>query len=419
LFAFLTPVFQAPDEPSHLLYVNYLARQRRLPNQNVARDSVPGEGNQPPLYYALAAAITSAVKSGGGVEIHAEAYSKQHWWKELSDPDSTFASPQDRRAFYAIRVFSVGLGALTIVFVNLLAGMFFKDSLYGLLPGVLVATLPQFAFLSGALSNDNLANALCAASFYFMFRVLDNPAALRHYFWLGLCLGLALLAKKTALFLAPGLLLAFCYLLMSRREQSRSILQGAGLTVLMIVAVAGWMLVRNLRLYGDPLATHLERTMFADMLNERNLFSPYFWNEFPQDLFRSFIGLFAWMNIPLPEPIYAFYGSLAIFSFLGLLIHFKRERWNDVPGHFAIIFVLSCLAAVVHFNLQFTQPQGRYLFPALAVIAMLSTHGLAVFFQSQKRVRYRGAMLWGLIAALVVVDLISLAVFHQAYLTPN
>src|SRR5215218_1555243 len=59
-FNLTIPLFEAPDEQVHFLYVRHLATGRGLPRQ------VPGElesyagqqSSQPPLYYGLAAALT-------------------------------------------------------------------------------------------------------------------------------------------------------------------------------------------------------------------------------------------------------------------------------------------------------------------------------------------------------------------------
>src|SRR5712692_3036177 len=55
LWSFAVPVFEAPDEPDHWQYAQYLHEQKKLPFYN------PGfiEGNQPPLYYLLVAPFAS------------------------------------------------------------------------------------------------------------------------------------------------------------------------------------------------------------------------------------------------------------------------------------------------------------------------------------------------------------------------
>ncbi|MGH7337443.1 MAG: hypothetical protein ACREI7_07695, partial [Myxococcota bacterium] len=49
------PLFEAPDEPSHLHYAAFVHEHHRLPRQDPLE--VPGEGVQPPLVYVVAAPL--------------------------------------------------------------------------------------------------------------------------------------------------------------------------------------------------------------------------------------------------------------------------------------------------------------------------------------------------------------------------
>ena len=60
-FAVITPAGFGFDEDHHLRYVSYVARTGLIPNQDVADQSIPYEGHQPPLYYFLAAGCLRAL----------------------------------------------------------------------------------------------------------------------------------------------------------------------------------------------------------------------------------------------------------------------------------------------------------------------------------------------------------------------
>jgi hypothetical protein len=53
-----TPLFEGPDEPSHLHYAVFVHEYGRLPRQDPLE--VPGEGMQPPLVYWIAAPLLRA-----------------------------------------------------------------------------------------------------------------------------------------------------------------------------------------------------------------------------------------------------------------------------------------------------------------------------------------------------------------------
>ena len=56
-FGLNTPLFESPDEPGHYLFVRYLQAYGRLPVQTA--DFMSPRGHHPPLYYLMAAALTS------------------------------------------------------------------------------------------------------------------------------------------------------------------------------------------------------------------------------------------------------------------------------------------------------------------------------------------------------------------------
>ena len=59
IYSLATPPFEAGDESRHYAVVKYMADTGRLPVQEPGEAQIhwSHEGNQPPLYYALAAAL--------------------------------------------------------------------------------------------------------------------------------------------------------------------------------------------------------------------------------------------------------------------------------------------------------------------------------------------------------------------------
>jgi hypothetical protein len=52
LLVFVVPPGEAPDEPAHVFYVNFVAKNGELPDQ-YHHDKRITEGHQPPLYYFI------------------------------------------------------------------------------------------------------------------------------------------------------------------------------------------------------------------------------------------------------------------------------------------------------------------------------------------------------------------------------
>jgi hypothetical protein len=62
VYALVTPIFEAPDEPAHFEYVRYIALHRALPVE--PRPAFPDHiqtAGHPPLYYALGALVVGGV----------------------------------------------------------------------------------------------------------------------------------------------------------------------------------------------------------------------------------------------------------------------------------------------------------------------------------------------------------------------
>jgi len=62
IYNVVVPIFEAPDEPQHFMFVKHLADGKGLPVQGEAANSAwAQEGSQPPLYYLAGALLISGI----------------------------------------------------------------------------------------------------------------------------------------------------------------------------------------------------------------------------------------------------------------------------------------------------------------------------------------------------------------------
>ena len=426
-FALLTPPLEAPDETGHLAYVNFVARYAVLPNQTVPERAVVGEGHQFPLYYLLPAIATRLMLADDTVDLrpipnpasHGASARPGAFPKFVHVPDTMFLTRSDRLAFYALRLYSVMCGAVTVWLTWLIAGRIVLDRRSRLLAAFLVASLPQFLFISGAVNNDNLAIALSAATILALLTARATPSP-RNFALLGAALGLALLTKKTSLFLAPGVAMLLLQRLPAARRNVRELLALA-LTPAIALAISGWVLLRNQRLYGDPLGTQMERLTLSELVDRKGLWSVYWVDTFAPWMARSFVGVFGWMNVVLPAGVYALYAAVAAVGVAGAV---SMLRWRALPARTSLIALIavllaSCVVGVVWYNLTYTQYQGRFLFPVLPLIAALLAHGLGRALARIRSERLAGALVAGLVFAIVAADVASLLVSYAFYSRPG
>jgi 4-amino-4-deoxy-L-arabinose transferase-like glycosyltransferase len=333
----------------------------------------------------------------------------------LHSSGGTGPRPDDGTPVLLLRLFSVAFGVLTLAAVLALSRSYLAGP-WQLIPAIFVATLPQFLFASATISNDGLAILLVTLCLLFALRLLDAPARPRYYLLLGGALGLALLTKKTSLFLVPGLALLAGFLALRCPARRGRI---ALLTLALLATatlVSGWYFARSHALYGDPLGWAMEKATLAPLVQEKSLRSPYFVDWFPREFRESFVGRFGWMQLSLPAPVYTFYGLLLLVGAAGTVLAVLGRRFPAPQAFFATLFVLSCFGGIVAYNLTYSQPQGRFLFPVLPLVALLLGVGLRELLgRLPLPGPARAIPLAAVLGALVLVDGLSLVALLRFY----
>jgi 4-amino-4-deoxy-L-arabinose transferase-like glycosyltransferase len=314
-FAAITPVAFGFDEDHHLSYVSYVARTGSIPNQDVADQSIRYEGHQPPLYYFLAAGCLRAV----GIR------------------DAVAGS-------YLLRAFSVLLGTFNLALVFRVAAYFPLGGLWRLAPALFVATLPQFAFVSGMVSNDSLANLMATAVILSLLAIHRHPLQWPAYICLGCYLGLGIMVKKTTLFLIPGAGVVVGYLLWQTHGRRRLIALRSVVAMALSVMLSGWWFLRNRQLYGEWLGTAMEARSMHYIFDPKPLWSPYFIGRF-SDL-RSARLLFLETLLAIPALLPFCVGVVIVFTagLLGSVHAWRTNRRLLIPA--ATLIVAPALLVV-------------------------------------------------------------------------
>lgn len=429
-YALVTPAFEASDELWHYPMIQHLAAGNPLPVQ-VFDPALAGpwnqEASQPPLYYALGAALTFWIDQSDMAQVRRL---NPHVDNGVITPDGNnnlaihdpAADPWSGAllAIRVVRLFSVLLGGVTVWLTYHIAREAAPDKPEIALGAAGInAFLPMFLFISGAVNNDNLAVMLASLALLLLIRIVtrrrERYFPVRWWEWAmaGLVIGLAVLTKEGTLGLLP---MAFGTAVVaawqratalpasSRQVPLKPALAGAIRTLLFalvllaipVALVAGWWYYRNIVLYGDWLGW----SAFIAVLGQRGhpASLAQLWGE-RHGFMMSFWGLFGGVNIPMTPWIYGVLNSILIVSVVGFFLYLGRlalaeikawqassEGWfcrllRPVERQFGLIVNLVFAAAVVYGLVQWAtttwSSQGRLVFTAISSLTTLLALGLA------------------------------------------
>jgi len=384
-YSVASPILETPDELQHVSFIKYLAETHKLP---VLRSEATGgqqalygqEGGQPPLYYAIGAMLISGIRMEAPPQRNPHAnvgapLQPGNKNSVIHGPDEAWPWHGLPLAVHLLRFFSILLGAGAVFFVWKIArGLFPRQESLALAAAALVAFLPQFLFISAAVSNDNLIIFL-STFILWLTLWLFGPQFQRTPDWseallLGIFLGAAALTKLSGLNLWLIVGLAYGIHAWVQRDVGE-ILPSALLTGLGAVAIAFPWCWRNWQLYGDPTAL----APFLAIVGPRQ--TPIHPRTEFQGLRISLLGLFGWFNVPLPEVVYRLWDTFLVISAIGFLQAVWRRRLHLRPlRRYAFLITLALwlglmLIALIRWTSLTPGTQGRLLFPAIASLGIL------------------------------------------------
>jgi len=321
------------------------------------------------------------------------------------------------------------------------------------------AFLPMRLSVSSSASNDALAEATTSLALLLLLRGIRGSWDLRRAAALGGALGAALLTKQSGVLLLPVALAGIALAVhasrtpeappaaprVSRRvpdERDRLradqaaaalFLRSGAVALGIAAALAGWWFVRNQVLYGDPLAQGAFNEYFADTprwesFRDRGMPYPVYLGMVARTTFATFWGAFGHLAPDRPElflgyvpggrrsyppqswayPVLAALTLAAAAGWLrGGLRRRGRPRARMMAGLLALhsVFVV---AAFFNFNATYFQAQGRYLFPAIAALALALGGGWLEW--ARKRENAAGWTVTGAMVALAGYALFGVVV---------
>ena len=382
-YSIVEPLAEAPDEADHYNYITYLGQNRSLPEGTAVTQS-----KHPPFYHALAATLT--------------AWTGLDFTFLRSNPDALPLGPDKppnlfihttleafpwqggALAMHLARFLSIALGAITVWGAWRLGSESFPDRpAIGLLAAAFLAGLPGFLFISGSVNNDNAAGAFGTLVILLCAMTLRRGLGWRRAALIGLFLGLGVLSKVGTLALWPLVVLAVglaWWLSPNRKHALPAAVGQMALAWGLGVLIASPWLLRNMNLYGDPLAWDFVRSTVDQRVGPFALrdmgwllsgFHRTFWGRFGG---AGQIELPIWAMIL--AGVFTFVVAIGAVRFVVSTI---RQSRNAAAPQFLLLSaapLLVFLSVVRYSAIALGTDQARLMFPALAAMAVWVGVGL-------------------------------------------
>lgn len=376
LFAVMVPFGNNPDEAAHWDNVRLMSETKSLPV------FVPPAGRA-----ELPADVRTSIERAAGIsELPEGALSRD----ESHQPPLYYIIAAILRTiggdYLVMRILSAVFAGLTVAYCCWWCEAHFGEQYVRPL-GTFLCVLPSQAQLGGAVSNDSLTHLLCALIIgEFISTIKAAVVQPRALVILTAAITAGLYTKLTVLQLLPWLLIvAVGWKVKTTGLSGRFIGQILGvLVVVMLLTSPMWL--RNLSLYGDPLARTIYKATgpnfspadiekvagwtHADYLRQVGVRSvASFWYFIhPNTPLSRFVGE------PVPFAAIAAVIAPALVGCMKLLRDPASRR--DIP---LLVTLLAVPVIILPFYFVFVsqvfQAQGRYFLPALLPIAVITIAG--------------------------------------------
>jgi 4-amino-4-deoxy-L-arabinose transferase-like glycosyltransferase len=397
-FGIANPIFEAPDEHHHFFTAQYIADHGRLPVVDPANEWIGQEAAQPPLYYLLGSLLIRPIETGVAEDWVwpnpfvrlGDASWPNNWNAFVHTDQENWPWRGPVLAVHLLRLFSAVLGAGTLLFIYGTARLVWPEQPdRWLLATAVVAFLPQFTFLHGAVTNDALIILLSAAGLWQLVRLWLQPVTRGRLLLLGLTVGLAALTKATGLLL---LLYAMGFLLLRawRDGRQETAWQTAVYLLLPALLLSGWLYGRNWLLYGDPTAAN----QFVSYFGGSRAFGLREVLAESSGLWLSLFAVFGWFNVRPPDWIYWAWNGVVLAAAAGAfkncqlrITNYQLPTTNDqlrrlcqrpeMLGWLLLGWFLLVYAGLIRFMMLTPAAQGRLLFPALIPLSLALAYGFS------------------------------------------
>lgn len=427
-WAFITPLFEFPDEQAHIGTVSYLSQNRTMPGGSKL------DLSQEMLESQL---IMGTFRDGLGnnkytyrSEYHPEYSSNtigysEHRFNELNNYDSRTTYVGSEAAKYpplyyylltladkvmhsgtlidrafAMRILSVMLIPLITLTAYWYGKIMFGKKIYGLTLASLLVLQPMFSFVSSGVNSDNLHNLLSSLILLFGLVMIKNGISLKLSLVSAIILLLDVYTKPQAFINVLILGLAFLISSIMRRQYKPLLFL---FLATLVVIILGWdqfsPYIGLLSLDNSHNITFIEYLRFSlGKLLAQNVV--WYW------------GVFKWLGVVLPPIYWQVANRVVLLSVGGVGIYYwkvwKRKKVVADPALtlYSLLAIITYALAIFWYDYQHFKLNGyslgiqaRYFFPSIMAHLSLLILGIVSLAWNSKirlvlRVVLLGIFIW-------------------------
>lgn len=366
IFVFVVPPGEAPDEPAHVEYVDFLVAHHRLPPVEIHPQGLTYEFYQPPLPYLLMA-VPLVLTNITGINypfIRNPEFSFQRNQRAFLDPDPSVSVVRGQRTIRLARAMNLFWMLMACAAILGTCYQISNSPMIAFGAGLPFVISPQLLFAGSTAGNDAAVIGLVALATMLavkLVRVPDNRLALV----VSALAGIALWTKSSAIVLAPVIALILIWFILDRRWGTVFSLLSPGLLLSL-----SWVLFELSR--TGTISPSLP-TGWSGGAGVLRLFLEPKW---VVSAWGGFWAKLGWFNVTLPWPYYLAFLPSTVLAGYGFFLILKRQTRSRPAWVLVVTFVGIVFLLLLYMTQVDWQPQGRYLLPGSAAIAGLATLGL-------------------------------------------
>ena len=402
------PFNRAPDEYGRYLVPQFIFENGCLPQGGEESVRIPGWG----FSYALTPILGGIISS-----IFMKAYS--------------IIGGNTEQLYLAARLASVCCGVGTVYFMFKI-GKETVGERYKYICASLIAFWPQFTFISAYVNNDIVAVFSISIIVYYWIQGIKSKWSFRACIGLGIGISICALSYYNAygFILCSMILFIKSNLLMQQRW--KEIFKRGGIIAVIVIILSGWWFMRNGIIHNGDILGLKSVTEYSNLyglpeLQPANRDTPHNLNEsllymlkdrkWIDQTYKSFIGVFDYMNIYVYNWIYKLYGILMLIKIVTIATRYKKSRGGqlDDPKQNLLFEIMLILAGVISITLSLIysyytdfQPQGRYIMGCIIPLIYFITLALKSIDEWLMRHKINLGLPYIIVSIMTIVNIICL-----------